>query len=161
VTVLNDCEFCGRPVVLLKDPDNLRVVRAMDPIEYHMTMPTYWTADSLGFIRPGGAMLKHQCPTADISRYIAGKATIAARIERNNKAAFARACDRCGAEPGVECWNLAERARGAQTHTRSPHETRYTPLVSEPLLPAPEQINVDDIEGAVKWATGEIDEEYT
>jgi hypothetical protein len=135
----------------------------MDPIEYRMTMPAYWTADALGFIRPGGAMLKHQCPAAKMTSYVVFSLAASQRGARVVAAAQARPCPKCSAEPGVECWNLSERRHGNEVHTVNPHSERYEPLEGEEPVPMenPRPIRSDDVEGAVKWATGEIDEEYT
>lgn len=161
VTKLVDCEFCKRLVVLCRDPDNPRVMRAMEPVEYRMTMPAYWTLDGDGYIRSGGALLKHQCPATQMTDYVAFSLAAARRGERAVNAAHARSCPKCSAQPGTECWNLNARTRGKNVHTVNPHSERFDPLVGEQEIPEPEPIDVDDVEGAIKWATGEIDEEYT
>jgi hypothetical protein len=163
MNMVSDCEFCGRQVILCRDPDHPRVMRAMDPVEHRITMPAYWTRDGDGYIRPGGAMLKHQCPAAEMTNYVVFSLAASQRGARVVAAAHARPCPKCGAQAGTECWNISERKRGVDTHTVNPHSERYEPLEGEePIsMENPDPIRSDDVEGAIKWATGEIDEEYT
>lgn len=117
-----DCRYCGSRIVWLPvvEYDGGRPFDAM-PInaeQEEVTLP------------------RHHCVEYEQSRVQAlreDQIKFARRAESNAlvaEAAQEDKCSKCGAEPGIMCWNLLERRRGHDQHTVWPHKERLQPALA-------------------------------
>ena len=115
------CLSCGQMVVMAR-VRGTSVARAMSPLPVE---GPYWTLDAYGYAQPLGAYVEHGCPVGVIEQFRStwlGRANLQNEL---NAAAMAAKCPKCGAEPGEQCENLMERARGRSKPTQAPHQERY------------------------------------
>lgn len=118
------CIACGKMVFMLRVKDTSLAV-AMDPFE---PGTPYWTDSGEyggGFAQLGGGYIRHTCDVDVVTQF---RSTWLGKVNLQNElntAAYAQVCPKCYASPGEECWNLLERAKGREIHTKAPHQDRY------------------------------------
>lgn len=98
------------------------LAKAMDA---HEPESPYWTVTDHGYLQPGGGFVAHQCDVDVVAQFRStwlGKVNL---VNELNTAAYMQPCPKCAAEPGEECFNLIERGKGRDVHTKNPHQERY------------------------------------